>query len=689
MQVQQRQDSFKRLTDEGFVFGGKTYKLQADIQEEIFEEDYKPISNPSKNVDLSKNFTPIKDQGDMGACSAFAAVSIFEYILKKNHQPDVDLSEQFVYYNARKADGTENMDAGSSLYGVMSTLGKDGVCLEKFFPYNPSDLTTEPSAEAIEDASSRKAKTVLNVKRDINDICSAVCEGYPVAISVKLYDSFNPVKGFVPMPTDEEIASGTSGNHAMVIVGYDNENQFFKVRNSWGRKFGEKGYCYMPYSYIGDERLLNMACIIKEVSDAKLKVTGTDAKTTISFDLEDASIKSEILANLIRSEKIKLTQQTRQLTERSRSFNLLFQALGNNSTREAISDGTRERLDWECQHLEKEKTALHQERIEELRKHDDASKKIKLYFWSSIGGIVLIYIILCAIDKSLNPLFTKASLWVYGFVALGSVAFWLIMRRRRRVREDIDLDYKEKIDKKAVAISERQREKETTHLRSHLAGMIIDSLYKLNRNLHSKFNGMRSYVGNLKVWEEQELECLNMRPLVRDPFLTLISNECLDRYFEERKEEITQGMQLSRMFENKYKVEESEIIKFKNSLKDAIVKVLFESVTDFSIYDLLVSNTSYPYIDKEVTNTDESLMLMDKKSQPFFRKRPAIKSTDSLNTYCKMIFIDTDGTANRAKWDEAVKRDFEDKPMLHRADNAYKVTLLQLSGQSPDEISIM
>lgn len=689
VQVQQRKDSYKRLTDEGFVFGGKTYKLQADIQEEIFEEDYKPMTNISANVDLSKSFTPIKDQGDMGACSAFAAVSIFEYILKKNRQPDVDLSEQFVYYCARKSEGVESLDAGSSLYSVMNSMAQDGVCLEKLFPYNPANIDAEPSQEAVEDASTRKVKTVLNVKRDVNDIRSAICEGYPVAISLKLYDSFNPVKGFIPMPGEEEISAGTSGNHAMVIVGYDNENQFFKVRNSWGRKFGDKGYCYLPYSYISDERLLNSACIIKEVSDTQLKVIGTDSKTTISFDLEDSSIKSEILANLIRSEKIKLTRLTRQLTERSRSFNLLFQNLGNNSTRESISDGTCERLDWECRHLEKDKAKLHSDRTEELNDFDDNSRRFRIYFWASIGILVLTYILICVFSKSLEPLVDKVSLWVYGFTALGCVAFWLIMRRRKRQREDIDLDYKDRIERISVEISNRQREKETMHLRSHLSGMIIDSLYKLGRNLHSKFNGMRSYVGNLKVWEEQELESLKMRPLVRDPFLTLITNECLDRYFEERKEEITSGMQLSRMFENKYKVEEAEIIKFKNTLKNSIVQELFKSVEDFSIFNYLVADATYPYIDNNLTNTDSLLMLMDKKSQPFFCKRPSIKSSESINTFCKMIFIDADEELGRAKWEDAVKRDFEAKPVLHRADNSFKVTLLQLSGQAPEDLSIL
>ena len=31
-------------------------------------------------------------------------------------------------------------------------------------------------------------------------------------------------------------------NHAVVIVGYDSEEKTFKVRNSWGKSWGEEGY---------------------------------------------------------------------------------------------------------------------------------------------------------------------------------------------------------------------------------------------------------------------------------------------------------------------------------------------------------------------------------------------------------------------------------------------------------------
>jgi len=39
------------------------------------------------------------------------------------------------------------------------------------------------------------------------------------------------------------------GTHAVLAVGYDDPSRRFIVRNSWGPKFGLKGYFTMPYEY--------------------------------------------------------------------------------------------------------------------------------------------------------------------------------------------------------------------------------------------------------------------------------------------------------------------------------------------------------------------------------------------------------------------------------------------------------
>ena len=42
------------------------------------------------------------------------------------------------------------------------------------------------------------------------------------------------------------------GGHAVMAVGYNEKQQRFIVRNSWGDGWGQKGYFTIPYAYLID-----------------------------------------------------------------------------------------------------------------------------------------------------------------------------------------------------------------------------------------------------------------------------------------------------------------------------------------------------------------------------------------------------------------------------------------------------
>ena len=42
------------------------------------------------------------------------------------------------------------------------------------------------------------------------------------------------------------------GGHAILIVGYDDANQCFIVKNSWGDDWGEAGYFKIAYSQLSN-----------------------------------------------------------------------------------------------------------------------------------------------------------------------------------------------------------------------------------------------------------------------------------------------------------------------------------------------------------------------------------------------------------------------------------------------------
>ena len=262
---------------------------------------------------------------------------------------------------------------------------------------------------------------------------------------------------------------------------------------------------------------------------------------------------------------------------------------------------------------------------------------------------------------------------------------WKNRREYRRQNED----YMERITKEEQTIQHLTDELDVIRLKSHIAGMIIDSLAKLFYNLHSKYNGMRSFVGNLREWREDEQTGSIMRADVRDPFLTLVNNGCLDRYFEACKERITQDIRLYAMFRDTYKVDDESVIRFKNGLKEHLIRALFGMLDDFSIYKHIVGESCYEFVERDYTNLDLLLQQMDSKSMHFVRTLSSVETKEALNAGCKLLFMNADFETERAQWKALCDKNFQVSAMLCKDGSAYKVTLLQLNALTTDQIALL
>jgi C1A family cysteine protease len=83
-----------------------------------------------------------------------------------------------------------------------------------------------------------------------------LASGYPFVFGFTVYDSFESQQvattGVAPMPQSGE---QVVGGHAVLAVGYDDGQQRFIVRNSWGTGWGMQGYFTLPYAYLIDANL--------------------------------------------------------------------------------------------------------------------------------------------------------------------------------------------------------------------------------------------------------------------------------------------------------------------------------------------------------------------------------------------------------------------------------------------------
>jgi C1A family cysteine protease len=234
---------------------------------EIGEQD-SPSENIAAEADLTfppvfdwRNYhytvvTPVKDQMQCGSCWAFAAVGAMESALLINDTtlfPDIDLSEQFLV----SCDDENYACCGGYLDKAYDFLTSKGTVTESCSPYKSGGCTCygpfcysdSPSCpdqcdDGIEPGHIRitgwewvnKGK---NSKRDniVDAIKVALLDG-PVPCGMEVYTDFFYYSGGV-----YEHTWGTcEGGHAVIIIGWDDADEYWIVKNSWGTDWGEDGY---------------------------------------------------------------------------------------------------------------------------------------------------------------------------------------------------------------------------------------------------------------------------------------------------------------------------------------------------------------------------------------------------------------------------------------------------------------
>lgn len=221
-------------------------------------------------VDLRAQCPDVYDQGQLGSCTANAIAGAIQFDrMKQNCQPDWMPSRLFIYYNERAIEHTVGTDSGAMIRDGIKSVNKQGVCPETDWPYDIGKFTAKPVNKAYQDALQTKAVQYCGVVRSLAQMQGCLASGFPFVFGFTVYESFesDQVKqtGVLPMPSTSE---QMLGGHAVLAVGYDDAQQRFLVRNSWGPGWGQGGYFTMPYAYLMESSLSDDFWTIRMISQA-------------------------------------------------------------------------------------------------------------------------------------------------------------------------------------------------------------------------------------------------------------------------------------------------------------------------------------------------------------------------------------------------------------------------------------
>ena len=199
------------------------------------------------------HITRIRDQAPSENCWAFAVTALVEAMTRIEHYVWANLSEADL---ARSA-GKQHRHIGN-IGEALIAAERYGIADQDCLPWNGGDVIYSarphgPDMRALPMTTTpdRAGRTVRTAGATVTSIASGLTNEKrawlsatgPMAVSVIVPGGFGaaPADGiFVAVP-------GGGGAHVMLVVGFDDDNQCWIVKNSWGVGFASGGFVRVAY----------------------------------------------------------------------------------------------------------------------------------------------------------------------------------------------------------------------------------------------------------------------------------------------------------------------------------------------------------------------------------------------------------------------------------------------------------
>jgi C1A family cysteine protease len=176
-------------------------------------------------------------------------------------------SRLFIYYNERVMEGTVDSDSGAQIRDGVKSVHQQGAPPETEWQYDISKFQDKPPQKAYDDAAKHEAILYQRITQTLGQLKGCLAAGFPFVFGFVVYESFESQQvastgeGQLPTAGEKQI-----GGHAVLGVGYDEDQQRFIVRNSWGPKWGMQGYFTLPYPYLLQDTLAGDFWTIRSVA---------------------------------------------------------------------------------------------------------------------------------------------------------------------------------------------------------------------------------------------------------------------------------------------------------------------------------------------------------------------------------------------------------------------------------------
>lgn len=221
--------------------------------------NYQSASGLPASIDLTDQFPPIGQQGQLGTCVAWAVgyntKSYLDGLARNLSQsqllaPTNQYSPTDLFFSIDPS--RRSCNGGTFFDDAFNVLINRGVNTLANVPYDEQCRTNSPGSAS--SASANRIKNFRRIQGSVDEIKEYLAQGIPVVIGAMVNRQFQQWTGGGVL--NHLTYTGDEGGHAMVIAGYDDSRAAFRIVNSWGSGWGDGGYAWVGYDF-----LVNTFCV--------------------------------------------------------------------------------------------------------------------------------------------------------------------------------------------------------------------------------------------------------------------------------------------------------------------------------------------------------------------------------------------------------------------------------------------
>lgn len=218
-------------------------------------------------VDMSGSLPQPGNQGDQNSCVGWTVA----YALKSYQEQQEEswplgqggavvdahvFSPSFIYNQIN-----QGKDKGAVFTDAFDVLSNVGAAPLSAMPHAAHDAPVPEAAKRTAARYRIQGWRRVN-QHDTREVKAQLNADLPVVIGAMIDDGFGQQRAGEVWSAG---AGQSMGGHAMLVVGYDDAKQAFKVMNSWGGAWGSAGYGWIDYTHF--KRVVREAYIVRDAKN--------------------------------------------------------------------------------------------------------------------------------------------------------------------------------------------------------------------------------------------------------------------------------------------------------------------------------------------------------------------------------------------------------------------------------------